>query len=263
MKEYYNTNGFYSPLRLFSIDQSNEYRKKLELAESKIGPLHYFAKTYTVMKWVYDIAINTTMLDFVEDLIGKNILLYNATFIIKEPKSKTHVSWHQDLTYWGFDNNEKQVSAWIALSNVNDLSGCMKMIPGSHKKGFFDHKSTNDRNNVLSRGQTVLNVEEDKAISCPLLPGEASFHHGLTLHASQPNNSNDRRIGLNLQFISTDMQQLKSDNDSAILVRGKDNYNNFKIDVVAKNDFDNDGHERLLERNEHYNKTIRENSLDK
>ena len=59
------------------------------------------------------------------------------------------------------------------------------------------------------------------------------------------------------------MQQLKSDNDSAILVRGKDNYNNFKIDVVAKNDFDDDGHERLLERNEHYNKTIRENSLDK
>ena len=36
MKEYYNTNGFYSPLRLFSIDQSNEYRKKLESTESKI-----------------------------------------------------------------------------------------------------------------------------------------------------------------------------------------------------------------------------------
>ena len=43
------------------------------------------------------------------------------------------------------------------------------------------------------------------------------------------------------------MKQLKSDNDSAILVRGKDNFNNFKIDVVAKNDFDDDGYERLLE----------------
>ena len=54
------------------------------------------------------------------------------------------------------------------------------------------------------------------------------------------------------------MQQLKSDNDSAILVRGIDDYNNFKMDIVAKSDFDNDGHDRLLERNEHYNKTIRE-----
>ncbi len=258
MKNYYYLNGYYSPLELFSLDQANIYREKLELAESKIGPLHYFAKTYTMMKWVYDVATNKIMLDFVEQIIGRNILLYNATFIIKEPKSKTHVSWHQDLTYWGFDNNEKQVSAWIALSNSNDLSGCMKMIPGSHKRGLFNHKSTNDSHNVLSRGQTVLNIDIDKAVSCSLKPGEASFHHGLTLHASQPNNSNDRRIGLNLQFITTDMKQLKSNNDSALLVRGVDNYKNFKIDIVAKNDFDDDGYARLLERNEHYNKTIRE-----
>ena len=259
MKNYYNINGFYSPLKLFSIDQAKLYRKNLEKVESKIGPLHYFAKTYTMMRWVYDVATNKTMLNFVEDIIGKNILLYNATFIIKEPKSKSHVSWHQDLTYWGFSNNEKQVSAWIALSHTNDLSGCMKMIPGSHKKGIIEHQSTNDRNNVLSRGQTVTNVDEEKSISCPLYPGEASFHHGLTLHASQPNNSDDRRIGLNLQFITTDMKQLKSNSDSALLVRGKDIYKNFKTDIIAKNDFDDDGYKRLLERNEHYNKTIRQN----
>ena len=259
MKNYYNINGFYSPLKLFSIDQAKLYRKKLEKVESKIGPLHYFAKTYTIMRWVYDVATNKTMLNFVEDIIGKNILLYNATFIIKEPKSKSHVSWHQDLTYWGFSNNEKQVSAWIALSDTNDLSGCMKMIPGSHKKGIIEHQSTNDRNNVLSRGQTVTNVDIDKSISCPLDPGEASFHHGLTLHASQPNNSDDRRIGLNLQFITTDMKQLKSNNDSALLVRGKDIFKNFKTDIIAKNDFDDDGYKRFLERNEHYNKTIRAN----
>ena len=257
MKAYYTDNGFYSPLRLFSNQKAKVYRNKLEKLEAKIGPLHYFAKTYTIMKWVYEIATNSIMLDFVEDLIGKNILLYNATFIIKEPKSKKHVSWHQDLTYWGFDNNEKQVSSWIALSNVNDLSGCMKMIPGSHKEGFFEHNSTTDSNNILSRGQTVQNVKTEKAVSCPLLPGEASFHHGLTLHASQPNNSTDRRIGLNLQYISTDMKQLKSEFDSALIVRGEDKYNNFKKDIVAKTDFDDDAYQRFLERNDHYNKTIR------
>ena len=51
---------------------------------------------------------------------------------------------------------------------------------------------------------------------------------------------------------------LKSNNDSALLVRGEDIYKNFKTDIIAKNDFDDDGYERLLERNEHYNKTIRE-----
>ena len=116
MKDKYKKNGFYSPLVLFSSEQAQIYRNHLEDIENKIGPLHYFAKTYTMMRWVYEVAINKILLDFVEDLIGQNILLYNATFIIKEPMTKAHVSWHQDLTYWGFDDNEKQVSAWVALS---------------------------------------------------------------------------------------------------------------------------------------------------
>ena len=258
MKEEYKQNGFYSPLVLFSLEQAKIYRNYLEEVENKIGPLHYFAKTYTIMRWVYEIATNKILLDFVEDLIGENILLYNATFIIKEPMTQTHVSWHQDLTYWGFDDNEKQVSAWIALSNADETSGCMQMIPGSHKKGIFDHKSTNDKNNVLSRGQTVNNVDIDKAILCPLQPGEASFHHGLTLHASKPNNSKDRRIGLNFQYITPDLKQLKSKDDSALCVRGEDNYNYYKKDVIAKKNFDIKGHQRLIERTEHYEKTIRE-----
>ncbi len=262
MKKYYFTNGFYSPLRLFSNEKAKKYRNQLEDVESQIGPLHYFTKTYTMLKWVYDIATDKIILDFIEDLIGKNILLYNATFIIKEPQTKTYVSWHQDLTYWGFDNNQKQVSAWIALSNADATSGCMQMIPGSHKKGFFNHKTIKDSDNVLSRGQTVNNIDIDKAVSCPLKPGEASFHHGLTLHASQPNNSNDRRIGLNFQYITTDMKQLKSNDDSAICVRGEDNFNNFKKDIIAKEDFDEEGHKRLLERTEHYEKTIRENNIN-
>ena len=258
MKDEYKQNGFYSPLVLFSLEQAKIYRNYLEEVENKIGPLHYFAKTYTMMRWVYEIATNKILLDFVEDLIGENILLYNATFIIKEPMTKTHVSWHQDLTYWGFDDNEKQVSAWIALSNADETSGCMQMIPGSHKKDIFDHKSTNDKNNVLSRGQTVNNVDIDKAILCPLQPGEASFHHGLTLHASKPNNSKDRRIGLNFQYITPDLKQLKSKDDSALCVRGEDNYNYYKKDVIAKENFDIKGHQRLIERTEHYKKTIRQ-----
>ena len=258
MKDEYKQNGFYSPLVLFSLEQAKIYRNYLEEVENKIGPLHYFAKTYTMIRWVYEIATNKILLDFVEDLIGENILLYNATFIIKEPMTQTHVSWHQDLTYWGFDDNEKQVSAWIALSNADETSGCMQMIPGSHKKGIFDHKSTNDKNNVLSRGQTVNNVDIDKAILCPLQPGEASFHHGLTLHASKPNNSKDRRIGLNFQYITPDLKQLKSKDDSALCVRGEDNYNYYKKDVIAKENFDIKGHQRLIERTEHYEKTIRE-----
>ena len=55
------------------------------------------------------------------------------------------------------------------------------------------------------------------------------------------------------------MKQLKSKNDSAICVRGKDLYNNFKTDQVAKNDFDHEAYQHLLELNKHYNETINKN----
>ena len=255
MKDFYDRNGYFSPLKIYNAEEANSFRSKLENSEKKIGKLHYIVKTYTIMKWVYEIATNKILLDFVEEIIGKNILLYNATFIIKEPNTKTHVSWHQDLTYWGFDDNEKQVSAWLALSKADEVSGCMQMIPGSHKNGFFEHHSTEDKNNVLLRGQTVSGIDLSNSKSCPLAPGEASFHHGLTLHSSKPNNSNDRRIGLNFQYITPDMKQLKNKNDSAICVRGEDKFNNFKTDKIAKTDFDYASYEHLLELNNQYIQT--------
>ena len=255
MKDFYDRNGYFSPLKIYNAEEANSFRSKLENSEKKIGKLHYIVKTYTIMKWVYEIATNKILLDFVEEIIGKNILLYNATFIIKEPNTKTHVSWHQDLTYWGFDDNEKQVSAWLALSKADEVSGCMQMIPGSHKNGFFEHHSTEDKNNVLLRGQTVSGIDLSNSKSCPLAPGEASFHHGLTLHSSKPNNSNDRRIGLNFQYITPDMKQLKNKNDSAICVRGEDKFNNFKIDKIAKTDFDYTAYGNLLDLNKQYIQT--------
>lgn len=67
------------------------------------------------MRSPYELATHSQVLDVVELLIGKNILLHNVFYIIKEPLTLAHVSRHQDLTYWGF-SNDKQVSMWLALS---------------------------------------------------------------------------------------------------------------------------------------------------
>jgi len=172
-------------------------------------------------------------LDAVESIIGPDILLYNCTFIIKEPRTATFVSWHQDLTYWGLTGGE-QVSAWLALSPATELSGCMQMIPGSHKWGQFEQSTGNDPDNVLLQSQTIHNVDERTATLCPLNAGEASLHHGWTVHCSKPNQSNDRRIGLNIQYVTPNMRQKKADFDSALLVRGQDSHGYYGADVPAE-----------------------------
>ena len=256
-KEYF-TNGFISGIPIISEENSLHHRNELEKAESKIGNLHYKTKVHTILKSPFELATNKKILDIVEKIIGPNILLHNVTYIIKEPNTKTHVSWHQDLTYWGF-NNDHQVSAWIALSPTTKRSGCMQMIPKSHNIGKFKHVKTYDKNNVLSSGQKVDNIKESKSIYCELLPGEASFHHGWILHKSNPNQSNDRRIGLNIQYLSTDVKQLKHDQDSAICVRGIDEYNHFHKDKPAIKNLDYNDLKKFYEVFKKYKKTQRMN----
>ena len=254
LKSSFEENGFISPVNIITKQQAKKHRIKLENAEDLLGSLHYKSKVHTVIKSAYELATNKKLLDVVEKLLGENILLYNVTYIIKEPKSLQHVSWHQDLTYWGF-NSDKQVSAWLALSEASHFSGAMMMIPGSHKNGKREHEVTDDKNNVLLQGQTVRDIDETSSVLCSLEPGQASFHHGWTLHTSSSNKSNDRRIGLNIQYIATNMKQLKNKTDTAICVRGKDNFKYYKEDKPAKVDIDYEALDYFKELDRQYKKT--------
>ncbi|MDJ0612560.1 MAG: phytanoyl-CoA dioxygenase family protein [Rhizobiaceae bacterium] len=237
IKSDYERDGYVSGIELLNQSEANTHRERLERAETDFGNMHYKSKIHTLLTSPLELATMPAMLDIVEQMIGPDILLYNVTYIIKEANSPSHVSWHQDLTYWGLSHDD-QVSAWLALSPATAESGCMRMIPGSHTDGVYDHETGEDETNVLLQSQTIRGIDESKSVMCPLKPGEASFHHGWTLHASMPNNSNDRRIGLNIQYLAAHVRQTKHDLDTAMLVRGKDDYNNFGIDLPAERDLD-------------------------
>ena len=53
-----------------------------------------------------------------------------------------------------------------------------------------------------------------------------SLHHGLTIHGSGQNISNDRRIGIAIRYLNQN-KQIHADKDYAILARGEDKYNHF------------------------------------
>jgi ectoine hydroxylase-related dioxygenase (phytanoyl-CoA dioxygenase family) len=251
LKEAYRRDGFVSGVEILTAAEAAEHRRALEWAESKIGPLHYKTKVHTILRSPLQLATHPTVLDIVERLIGPDVLLYNVTYIVKEADTPSHVSWHQDLTYWGLSHDD-QVSMWLALSPATAESGCMRMIPGSQGRGRLDHDITGDRTNVLFQGQTVRDVDESNAVTCPLEPGEASFHHGWTLHASLPNKSKDRRIGLNVQYFAAHVRQTKHERDSAMLVRGTDRYQHFAIDIPAESDLDPAAMARQIELENRY-----------
>ena len=232
LADAYQSDGFASPVPIISSREAAEHRAMMEAVEAEHGPLHYISKAHTILDFAAKAATHPTALDAVEQMIGPDVMLFDVTYIVKEPHAESFVSWHQDLTYWGLSSDE-QVSMWLALSPANADSGCMRMVPGSHTQGKLAHEDSADENNVLFRGQSVKDVSESDAVLCPLAPGEASFHHGWTLHASMPNQSDDRRIGLNVQYIAPSVRQLINRNETATLVRGKDDFGHYQPDIFA------------------------------
>ena len=209
--EQYHDEGFISPLRVISEADALSIKTQLEEVEAQY-PEEINAESrnnlHLSFAFLDALAHNTTIVDAMEDLIGPDIALWASVMFIKEPSSKQYVSWHQDATYMGLDSVDFP-TPWIALSPSNIETGCMTMISGSHKSEIRKHEDTYAENNILTRGQVIPNVDEDKAVNLILRPGEMSIHHGAIIHGSQPNNSDQRRIGFSLQsYISPEIRQV-------------------------------------------------------
>jgi len=233
-KEHYDREGYYFPIKAISVEQALEYRHKLEAAEQQVSDDAAKKKLMqlqpaTVLDFADEIARLPSIVNPVTEILGADVLLWNATFFIKEAKSPSYISWHQDLKYWGMEDSH-EVTAWLALSDVTTATGCMKFVGGSHKLDMVEHVDTFEENNLLSRGQEIaVDVNEDDAVHVQLKPGEVSLHHGKLFHGSSPNTTGDRRIGLALRYISTNMRQTAGIKPYAKLVAGADNYGNFRL----------------------------------
>ena len=199
--EQYNDQGFISPVKVMSEKDALLIKEELEHVEEEFpNEINAESRNNLHLSFAFldALAHNTIIVDAMEDLIGPNISLWASVMFIKEPSSKHYVSWHQDATYMGLDTLDFP-TPWIALSPSNRETGCMTMISGSHKTKIQEHEDTFADNNILTRGQAIQNVDESKAVDLILRPGEMSIHHGAVIHGSQPNNSNQRRIGFSLQ----------------------------------------------------------------
>ena len=207
----YKDNGFVAPINILSLEEVEKIKQEIEHIEKKwpdelVGlgrnNVHYISPVFD------QVCHNQKILDAVESIIGKDILVGGTTLFIKDPDKKGFVSWHQDAKYIGFEPYN-WVTAWLAITDANEENGCMRMWSGSHKENIKDHKDTYDENNLLTRGQTVQNVPIEKTTPNILKAGQLSLHHPMIVHGSGPNKSNQRRIGFVIQsYIGTNVDQV-------------------------------------------------------
>ena len=234
--QYWN-DGFLFPIPVMSADEAADFRQELENTErdwlqSDLPlPLNTYKRVNAqiVMPMAYRIGMHRGVLDAVEGILGPDILIFSVEYFIKEARTTQIVSMHQDLTYWGLGAIDGLVTAWVALSPATPASGCMDFVRGSHKNAILPHEDTFDANNLLSRGQEVrVDVAKKDKVPIEIHPGEMSLHHGLTIHGSGPNVSDDRRIAAVIRYMRPDIVP-EGSREFAVLARGEDRHGHFEL----------------------------------
>ena len=237
----YQRDGFVAPVPALSPAETVEFRRRFEAYEAANGGWYELSKgqkLYLLQTWAAELASHPRVLDAVEDVLGPDLMVWGMSLFVKDAQAAGFVTWHQDSTYWGL-SKPSVTTAWIALSPATLESGCMKMMPGSQNLDQAPHRDTLAADNLLTRGQEIaIDVDEDQAVFCPLQPGALSLHHVRTVHASEPNRSEDRRIGVAVRYITPDVSQVNGDVDSAWLVRGADAHENFVLETPPVADMD-------------------------
>jgi len=223
----YKDEGFVSPINVFSKEKAKEIRDEIELIEKEIPEELEKSGRYNahlISPLLDEVTHDPKILDAVQSLIGEDILVCGTTLFIKNPNEKGFVSYHQDAKYIGLEPHN-WVTAWVAITDSNEHNGCMRMWSGSHKDNLKEHDQKFNQGNLLTRGQTVQNVPKEKITPLVLTAGQMSLHHPTTVHGSDINKSDDRRIGFVIQsYIGANVKQVLGKN-SVQIARGKDDFN--------------------------------------
>lgn len=108
--------------------------------------------------------------------------------------------WHQDGPYWPILKPKTQLTAWVALDDVDVDNGCMSMVPGSHRWG-----DTIDVLHGLKDYRSMpaeWNGHRIEVVPCPVKAGCVHFHDALTWHGSHENTSGRPRRAIALHYMT-------------------------------------------------------------
>jgi ectoine hydroxylase-related dioxygenase (phytanoyl-CoA dioxygenase family) len=225
----YRRDGILFPVDVLGTAEADALLQRFEGSEREHGGRlagRLNQKPHLLYPWMDQLVRHPAILDAVEDVLGPNLFCWGSQFFTKNARDESYVSWHQDGTYWGLSSPDV-VTAWVALTPSVPENGCMRVVPGTHKSQV-PHSDTFAESNLLSRGQEVaVEVDLAHAVDVVLRPGQMSLHHVLIFHGSEPNGSDMRRVGFAIRYVPTYVSQASGIRESALLVRGVDEFGNF------------------------------------
>ncbi len=218
--------GYLGPLTLCSPEEMAGIRERIEkevMTTDGPNPKNRNQQRHGDHPFLADLITKNEILDRMESIYGPDLLIWASYFFTKQPGSG-EIPWHQDLNYWPLEP-VLNLSAWIAVDPALVENSCVRIIPRSHKK-VLPHVRSSSGMEFSEMADTAF-VDESKAVSMELKPGEFFIFNERLLHQSNANTSKLRRMGLTVRvtvpFVKISHEQPPLfPGHQALLVRGED-----------------------------------------
>jgi ectoine hydroxylase-related dioxygenase (phytanoyl-CoA dioxygenase family) len=157
---------------------------------------------------------NGAILQIAADILdARTIHVWSDALQYKPPIEGGAINWHQDGLYhalYGVDVPvDRVLSAWVAIDDADEETGCMWMVPGSHRWGEQNHHldrfaGLKERNELaaVEPPADVDSTQWRQPVACPVRAGEVHFHHAHTWHASPSNRSVKARRAYTIFYLA-------------------------------------------------------------
>ena len=128
--------------------------------------------------------------------------VFSSGYLISKPAKSPPLFWHQD--WWGWDHPSSYTSTiaqffvMIYLQKTDRENGCLRVIPGSHRKDFELLSSLEAHTDELSAYNDPSSIQFqnlDEEVGVEVDVGDVVFGDARLLHGAYGNNS-DRERGL-------------------------------------------------------------------
>jgi ectoine hydroxylase-related dioxygenase (phytanoyl-CoA dioxygenase family) len=157
------------------------------------------------------IAHKPELLVVIEKLLGDKPEMFQDMGLIKPPQGREK-PWHQDHAYFELTPETRVVGVWIALDPAGIENGCMRVMPGLHKRGGFPHFQIRDLQICDSEMEGLI----EHCVAAPLPPGGCLIFDSYLPHGTPSNFTSSRRRALQFHYYIAGAQTITPEQRVAI-----------------------------------------------
>lgn len=271
----FERDGFIGPIKLYEPEEANMISRTLRRDNHiRKSILYDNNMNYDRHFDIPDLSrhiVHPTILKYLKGILGPDILCWRSEWFAKFPGMKG-TEWHQVRDYSYTDGNPLIVptetawnafidlTVWTAFTPAKRETACMRFLPGSHYKFYYDEKKKGTTGraghyNHMESGtgffgydfsefkvDPAWDPESANPVDVEMQPGECVIFTASCAHASYPNTTeNETRLAISGRYVPThvrvypDLTSYKAhgetfdlNNYATVLVGGEDKYGHNK-----------------------------------